>query len=90
MKKILLVLLLLLVACTPKEVEPEPIGFGTTLYLDVKKNSGIESVDDLVGKNIGYQERINTDEVNYVIDELSSKAEYNLFYLILIEIYLEG
>lgn len=88
MKKLLSVLCLLLVvcSCSTPEPEPEPIGFGTTLYIDVNKGSGIESIDDLAGKKIGYQERINTDEVHYVLDELTKK-EYTEDQFILFDSY---
>ena len=77
MKKLLFILfLLLLVSCssTPVEPEPEPIGFGTTLYIDVPKSKGYESSEDLKEKKILYQNRIDTDEVQYVIDTLISEG----------------
>ena len=69
MKKIISVLLILLMMCSCAK-QPEPIAFGTKLYIDVKEDSEIESVNDLKDKVIAYQIRINEDENQYVIDEL--------------------
>ena len=76
MKKIIVVIVfLLLVSCSAKvEPEPEPIGFGTTLYIDVLKSNGYENIEDLKEKTILYQDRIDTDEVRYVIDTLISEG----------------
>ena len=76
MKKLLslLCLLLLVTSCSVEqpEPEPEPIGYGTTLYIDVNKSRGFETIEDLKESKIGYQTRINTEEVEYVLNELTN------------------
>ena len=84
MKKILVVLmtLLLLVGCagapaapdpTP-EPTPEPIGYSDPIFLVVKKESGIESVEELEGKIIGTQAYYGKESTDYVVSVLNESG----------------
>jgi len=80
MKKILLVLLtlLMLVGCSSKQdvvvEEPkEPIGYKDPVYIVATKDSGITSLEDLSGKNLGIQTNYDKENSNFVLSELANK-----------------
>ena len=81
MKKVIIFLLTLLLAAgcgaPVEEVEPtpeptpEPIGYSDPIYLVVKRDSGISTVEDLEGKIVGTQLHYGKESTDYVVSVLN-------------------